>query len=93
MSRNIQEINVNLKAEDPSGSPADLQVDNSGNLKVDGTVSVSNFPSVYPAAAGTSYTLGYTGSQLTTITRASDGKHITFGYTGNNLTSISDWDA
>ncbi len=58
---------------------------------LDSKVTTCNTGSVTVVPSGDSYTLGYTGTNLTTIVRGSDSKTITLGYSGTNLTSISNW--
>lgn len=58
-----------------------------------------NGTTLYPIAvdalgnlgASSAYTLAYTGSDLTSVTRVSDGKVLTLTWVAGNLTAVSDW--
>lgn len=58
-----------------------------------------NGTSLYPIAvdplgnlgAPSGYTLGYTGDELTTVTRTSDSKVLTLTWVAGKLTAVSDW--
>lgn len=69
--------NVRIFGTTSAGAVAEIEVNTDGALVT--------------GAKNDSYTLGYAGGKLTTITRASDSKVITLGYTIDDLTSISDW--